>query len=125
MIQKTPEKVPQSSISCNGVAMVETKTPTKELTITNEDENPHFVYDYYYVNKKQLDFRALENILAIEACSDTLLESYRDDETGNYDDDDDDSNDEANWRNDYPDSDPDDFDYSPRRDSYDGGLYIF
>ena len=55
-----------------------------------------------------MDFRALESILAIEACADEYLHSYRDDGgMFNVDEDDSDSNDEDNWRNDYPDSDPD------------------
>ncbi len=66
-----------------------------------------YVYDLYYFNNRDFDFRALENILAIEALKEEYI--YPSDEEAEYREvyeDEDDSNDEDNWRNDYPDEDP-------------------
>ena len=69
-----------------------------------------YVYDIYYMNSPQFDFRNLENILAIEALREDLIveEQGRRDSEDEYGDDED-SNDESNWRNDYPDEDEDIF----------------
>ena len=67
-----------------------------------------YVYDIYYMNSPKFDFRNLENILAIEALREDLVaeEQGRRDSEEEYGEDED-SNDENNWRNDYPDEDDD------------------
>ena len=64
-----------------------------------------YVYDLYYMNSPDFDYRALENMLAIEGRDDVEYVSGVQDYNEVYDDEDD-SNDEDNWRNDYPDEDP-------------------
>ena len=64
-----------------------------------------YVYDLYYMNNPDFDFRALENVLAIEARDEVEYVSDLPQCDDIYDDEDD-SNEEDNWRNDYPDEDP-------------------
>ena len=67
-----------------------------------------YVYDVYYMNKQAFEWSALENIVTVEAFHQDELE-YVDDRANECEevyDDEDDSNDEDNWRNDYPDEDP-------------------
>lgn len=74
-------------------------------TTPNEDQ---YVYDLYYLNRLDLDFGVLENVMNIEAYhNDSEFDQYRDaDNLAEVYEDEDDSNDESNWRNDYPDEDP-------------------
>ena len=78
----------------------------RENVTEEESADENYVYDLYYMNRPDFDFRALENIIAIEAFNEELMyDEYRGGDTEICDDDDD-SNDEDNWRNDYPDEDP-------------------
>ena len=68
---------------------------------------PQYVYDLYYINNPEFDFGAMDRVSSIEAYHHDILSS--DQEREGYEeiyDDEDDSNDEDNWRNDYPDEDP-------------------
>ncbi len=114
------QKSPSSAITCNGVPMqreyVEPASGAAALmaAVAPQPGPSHhplidsdFVYDLYYMNNRDFDFRALENVLAISAFQEDLqFEDYRDADDLEIYDDDDDSNDEGNWRNDYPDEDP-------------------
>ena len=78
--------------------------------IREEVDNPveqDYVYDLYYTNRHDFDFRMLDNILSIEAYNEEYVyDDYRSKVDDEAYDDEDDSNDEGNWRNDYPDEDP-------------------
>ncbi|XP_064611443.1 probable RNA polymerase II nuclear localization protein SLC7A6OS [Liolophura sinensis] len=97
-------------VTCNDMPMIRERVQT-----TREPENAmaashgaDFVYDLYYTNREGFDFQALERILRIEACGEGDLQAELvDDVDEEVYEDDDDSNDEGNWRNDYPDEDPD------------------
>lgn len=85
-----------------------------------------YVYDLYYTNGGNVDFKALENILYIEALHDELeLHNDREEDCDEVYDDDDDSNDESNWRNDYPDEDPRFFENENAEYTYGEGRYCF
>ncbi|XP_074645421.1 putative RNA polymerase II nuclear localization protein SLC7A6OS isoform X2 [Tubulanus polymorphus] len=91
------------TVTCNSVPMVRESTATIETAENQTD----YVYDVYYLNQRQFDFRLLEDVMTIEAYNeDYMFNGYRDDGDLNVYDDEDDSNDEDNWRNDYPDEDP-------------------
>ena len=99
--QNPPSQPAMSGITLNGQVMVSRPAPSADS---------NFVYDLYYINndRQHYDFRDLENFLSIEAFHDEMTSlSDRQEECGEVYDDDDDSNDEGNWRNDYPDHDPD------------------
>ncbi|XP_067652328.1 probable RNA polymerase II nuclear localization protein SLC7A6OS [Haliotis asinina] len=90
-----------SNITCNAVPMVR-----EAVSRPRESE---YVYDLYYTNSQQLDFRQLQDFLTIQAFGDELVfADNRADEEEFVEvyDDEDDSNDEGNWRNDYPEEDP-------------------
>ncbi len=80
-----------------------------------------YVYDLYYMNNPDFDFRALEHVLAIEARDEAELVPDEA-EPDEYYEDEDDSNDEDNWRNDYPDEDPRFYDHDGA-DSASYGIY--
>ena len=88
-----------NQIFCNGV-------PLEKEVVSERDSDDSYVYDLYYTNSHNFDFRLLENVLTVEA----IRQDYRtaeeeaDGEEGGYEDED--SNDEGNWRNDYPEDDP-------------------
>ncbi|XP_046381006.1 probable RNA polymerase II nuclear localization protein SLC7A6OS [Haliotis rufescens] len=90
-----------SNITCNSVPMIR-----EAVARPSESE---YVYDLYYTNSQQFDFRQLQDFLTIQAFGDELVfaDSRADEEefVEVYDDEDD-SNDEGNWRNDYPEEDP-------------------
>ncbi|XP_046572396.1 probable RNA polymerase II nuclear localization protein SLC7A6OS [Haliotis rubra] len=90
-----------SNITCNSVPMVR--------EAVGRQRESEYVYDLYYTNSQQLDFRQLQDFLTIQAFGDELVfADNRADEEEFVEvyDDEDDSNDEGNWRNDYPEEDP-------------------
>ena len=102
-----------SGITLNGESLFSEQVPAAAES--------GYVYDLYFINNDSLryDFRDLENILSIEAQHDDLVyENDRQEDCNNVYDDDDDSNDEGNWRNDYPDEDPDRTDEEQRELGY-------
>ncbi|OWF41835.1 probable RNA polymerase II nuclear localization protein SLC7A6OS [Mizuhopecten yessoensis] len=91
-----------SGITCNAVPLVQERVPQ---STASQDED--YVYDLYFTNNRDFSFKLLENALTIEAFGSDFVHDYmphREDEEV-YEDEDD-SNDEDNWRNDYPDEDP-------------------
>ncbi|GFN80020.1 solute carrier family 7, member 6 opposite strand [Plakobranchus ocellatus] len=102
-----------SGISVNGKPMLCRKAEP-ELT-----DDSQFVYDLYYTHSSLADLD-LQAALTVEVLCGTALvpENDEDGEEGRFvHEDSDDSNDENNWRNDYPDEDPhffenEDYDYS-------------
>ena len=83
---------------CNGV-------PLEKELISERGSDDQYVYDLYYTNSRDFDFRLLENVLTVEAFGrDAVRNTDDDDDYGDYEDED--SNDEGNWRNDYPEEDP-------------------
>ena len=111
----------RSEITCNGVSLVREKVSTD----SKEDEE-NYVYDIYYVNSGRFDFRELENDLTVEALfqDQMVYDEYRASECTEVYDDDDDSNDEDNWRNDYPDEDPRFFENEDIEYQYGDGEFI-
>ena len=98
---KQPKHNNESTITCNDVPLEREVRPP---AAPGEDQ---YVYDLYYMNKRDVDLRLMENLLAIEAYQDEVhFDRFRNPEEQEVYDDEDDSNDESNWRNDYPDEDP-------------------
>ncbi|KAL8589322.1 hypothetical protein ACOMHN_052325 [Nucella lapillus] len=91
-----------SGITLNGQPLI--SRPTFSTAESN------YVYDLYYTHQSDpsYTFRDIENILSIEALHNTMLtDADRMQECEEVYDDEDNSNDEDNWRNQYPDRDPD------------------
>ncbi|WAR13323.1 hypothetical protein MAR_027503 [Mya arenaria] len=96
------EGVSSDQITCNSEPMVREMVTERGL---NDEE---YVYDIYYTNSRDFDFRTLERDLTFEAFNEELMhegDSDFEEEQFVYGDDED-ENDEGNWRNDYPDEDP-------------------
>ncbi|KAL3859995.1 hypothetical protein ACJMK2_010172 [Sinanodonta woodiana] len=92
-----------SEITCNAVPMIREKVQPGGGSRGEEE----YVYDLYFTNIHDFDFRFLENNLIVEALQqEQELVNDDDHDFEEVYDDDDDSNDESNWRNDYPDEDP-------------------
>lgn len=93
----------------------------KKSIIPVEEESDDYVYDLYYTHT-QLSQQHLEAVLKVEAmCNELLNLDQRlsdDDEVGDLDED---SNDESNWRNDYPDEDPGFFENEGQDYDYEDG----
>ncbi|XP_053401328.1 probable RNA polymerase II nuclear localization protein SLC7A6OS [Mercenaria mercenaria] len=88
-------------ITCNS-------EPMEREVVSERPEDDDYVYDIYYTNSRQFDFRMFERDLTFEAYNGGLV--FDRDVDDNNDDfvyeDEEDENAESNWRNDYPDEDP-------------------
>ncbi|XP_046860464.1 probable RNA polymerase II nuclear localization protein SLC7A6OS [Xenia sp. Carnegie-2017] len=95
------EDIDPNAILCNSVKMIREKLKITEGAKSNLDIlEGDYVYDVYCADD---NFGVLSEILDIVHLNENeLVNELSDDETNIYDDDDD-SNDESNWRNDYPD----------------------
>ena len=103
---------------CNGV-------PLEKEVISERDSDESYVYDLYYTNSRDFDFRLLENDLTVEAFGQDYRTAEEDElGVGGGGEEDEDSNDEGNWRNDYPDDDPGFID-NHDLGYYENGMYIF
>ena len=79
----------------------------EKLVIDDKDREADYVYDLYYIEEGQLDLSG--ELSGGSPEQELLLEhfvSQEEEEDETYEDDSD-SNDEANWRNDYPEDEPD------------------
>lgn len=88
-------------ITCNS-------EPMEKEIVSERTNDGDYVYDIYYTNSQQFDFRLFERDLTFQAFGgDLMFDRDTDDveEEFVYGDDDD-ENDESNWRNDYPEEDP-------------------
>ncbi|KAL4234125.1 hypothetical protein ACF0H5_005778 [Mactra antiquata] len=89
-------------ITCNSEVM--------EREIVSERADDDYVYDIYYTNSREFDFRLFERDLTFEAFNnDFMMPRGGNDDIDDdfvYNDDNDDENAESNWRNDYPEEDP-------------------
>jgi len=64
-----------STITCNNIPLVRDivaplcGTPSLAVPeeVSTSDEMDHYVYDVYYMNDSHFDFKALENVLAVES----------------------------------------------------------
>ncbi|CAD5116945.1 DgyrCDS5784 [Dimorphilus gyrociliatus] len=91
------KKETEEKLGCNGEEMIRTQSDLE------------YVYDVYYYNKGDFGDPRIDEILDIRPVfNDVILNQYRcgDDSDDQAYEDDDDSNDEGNYRNDYPDEDP-------------------
>ncbi|CAH1779594.1 unnamed protein product, partial [Owenia fusiformis] len=103
--QRKESKLQPEVLTCNGVPMIREKVQPQAEPSLAEDEN--YVYDLYYSNSRNLDIASFQNISMVEAFREELIyDEYRDNDEEVYEDEDD-ENEEGNWRNDYPDEDPD------------------
>ncbi len=67
--------MPESeTVLCNGVPMIRERVvgppaphASSAINSATDGSDVDFVYDLYYMNNAKFDFRALENILSIEA----------------------------------------------------------
>ncbi|XP_014781299.2 probable RNA polymerase II nuclear localization protein SLC7A6OS [Octopus bimaculoides] len=84
-------------VTCNSVPMEREKV--------HHNTNGEYVYDLYYTNRSGFDYRWLESTSSIELYEQILMDDRLSD-SDEYVEEDSDSNDENNWRNDYPDEDP-------------------
>ncbi|KAK3086549.1 hypothetical protein FSP39_020095 [Pinctada imbricata] len=89
-----------TGITCNSVPMV------REVVSNAGQEE--YVYDLYYTNNSDLHLRLLESSLSLDVLDFNThqLDNGVDDDDDEVYDDEDDENEESNWRNDYPDEDP-------------------
>lgn len=102
-------------VTCNGVEMIREKSsPSSKKQIEYDTKTNEYVYDIYYARNMDihLDLLYPNNFEIKSGVYDEkieLLDENGEDEAGEdpYEDDED-SNDEGNWRNDYPDEDDDD-----------------
>jgi len=100
----------QEKISCNGVEMIREYVSSKKC-----EEDYNYVYDLYYTmpDEKEangdMDFNdsLLDELISIQPFNSGDM-TYGYDEYRQDPSDDEDSNDEGNWKNEYPDSDEDD-----------------
>ena len=53
------------------------RIPVASSSAAEAEKQEDYVYDLYYLNKRDFDFRMLENILAIEAYSNDFVHDYR------------------------------------------------
>jgi hypothetical protein len=101
-----------SKISCNGIEMIREKVASSSSVSMIKDEE-QFVYDIYFTKNLDLHLNLLySNNYEIKSSSYDDVELVDEKNPENEDDkdyvaneDDEDSNDEGNWRNDYPDED--------------------
>jgi len=106
----------QERISCNGVEMIREYVSSKK----SEDEYG-YVYDLYYTDQQggDLDFSdsLLDELISIQPYNSGdmtfMYDQYRDDPILEEEED---SNDEGNWKNEYPDSDDDETSKNSYRD---------
>ncbi|XP_033753973.1 probable RNA polymerase II nuclear localization protein SLC7A6OS [Pecten maximus] len=111
------ESQSSSGITCNSVPLVREQVPQ------TQDED--YVYDLYFTNNRDFSFKLLESALTIEAFGDDLVyEDMPHQEEEHVYEEEDDSNDEDNWRNDYPDEDPHFLDNQLETDFFYGGDVI-
>lgn len=123
-VTSTPAVTKNERLTCNGVEMIREKcdinsTPAKKTrdTAVNQIEfdskTNEYVYDIYYTKNMDIHLDLLyPNNFEIKSASlddriELLDDNYVDDPEDHFEDDED-SNDEGNWRNDYPDEDEDD-----------------
>ncbi|KAL5021191.1 hypothetical protein ScPMuIL_000346 [Solemya velum] len=101
-MKEVTEKAAQdtSQITCNSVQMV------REKSCSTHSAELDYVYDLYYTNSHDFNFRLIEDMLTVEAFSDEFLYDNGASSDEEYLEGSDDSNSESNWRNDYPDEDP-------------------
>ena len=68
-------------ITCNGVAMVRETVSDRPLhpMLATPDDDDNYVYDLYYMNDTKFDFKALENILAVESLGWVAVDQFDDD----------------------------------------------
>lgn len=97
------EDIDPNAILCNSVKMIREKLKIDEGPKNNLDilEND-YVYDVYCAED---NYGALSEVLDIVHLNESQLVTEASDEELDLYEDDDDSNDESNWRNDYPDED--------------------
>lgn len=110
-------EVKSSGIVCNGTEMLriphDLHPQSRSDQVTESSISPsEYVYDYYYSSgMSNADFLSLENWLGVEPFQDStteeILDNAEQDEDSDRCEDYDDSNDEANWRNDYPEEEED------------------
>ncbi|XP_069113761.1 probable RNA polymerase II nuclear localization protein SLC7A6OS [Argopecten irradians] len=111
------ESQSSSGITCNSVPLV------REQVLQPADEE--YVYDLYFTNNRDFNFKLLESALTIEAYGDDFVyDDVPHPEDEHVYEDEDDSNDEDNWRNDYPDEDPHFLDNQLETDFFYGGDVI-
>ncbi|XP_033113116.1 probable RNA polymerase II nuclear localization protein SLC7A6OS [Anneissia japonica] len=96
-------------VMCNNVRMLREK-----LTISDGDthrrDTDEYVYDLYYAESSDFDFASEHVVLGLDPYNLSQPVVTEEEEDAGYgQDDDEDSNDENNWKNDYPDEDPDYF----------------
>ncbi|XP_072169743.1 probable RNA polymerase II nuclear localization protein SLC7A6OS [Diadema setosum] len=88
------------AITCNSVQMI------REKLVIDDSADNEYVYDLYYADDNQLDFGQTV-VTGMQLEDEELVHDFFEEDSHEVYDDEDDSNDENNWRNDYPDEDPD------------------
>ncbi|XP_027048481.1 probable RNA polymerase II nuclear localization protein SLC7A6OS [Pocillopora damicornis] len=105
--RKAQQAADVNAILCNSVKMIREKLAvtddsSKERTEQKKSESNGYVYDFYYANDNLGQLGDIVEVLPFDA---DLVHESLDEDFGEIYDDEDDSNDEGNWRNDYPDED--------------------
>lgn len=93
-----------NAILCNSVKMIREKLTVSDESKTDQNkvEKEGYVYDFYYPSD---NYGRLGDIVEVLPFDSELVHETLQEDFGEIYDDDDDSNDEGNWRNDYPDED--------------------
>ncbi|KAK2560346.1 putative RNA polymerase II nuclear localization protein SLC7A6OS [Acropora cervicornis] len=107
-----------NAILCNNVKMFREKLTLSEDPKTEQKNNSQregYVYDFYYPSDNYGRLGEIVEVVSFDY--EVVNESLRDD-FGHIYDDEDDSNEEGNWRNDYPDEEEDLSDSSQERRFY-------
>ncbi len=89
-------------ILCNSVQMVREK-----LVIDDKSPETDYVYDLYYIEEGPVDLNAATIGMHNGPDQELIYEHFVEQEQYETYEDDSDSNDEGNWRNDYPEDEPD------------------
>ena len=89
-------------ILCNSVQMIREK-----LVIDDKSPETDYVYDLYYIEEGPVDLNAATIGMHTGPDQELIYEHFVEQEQFEMYEDDSDSNEEGNWRNDYPEDEPD------------------
>ncbi|XP_078345099.1 putative RNA polymerase II nuclear localization protein SLC7A6OS isoform X2 [Oculina patagonica] len=104
LARKAKQTEDVNAILCNSVKMIREKLTVSEEPKTDQKKSDKegYVYDFYYPSD---NFGRLGDIVEVLPFDSDLVHETLEGDFGEIYDDEDDSNDEGNWRNDYPDED--------------------
>jgi len=104
LARKAKQTEDTNAILCNSVKMIREKLTVSDGPRTEQikSDKEGYVYDFYYPSD---NYGRLGDIVEVLPFDSDLVHETLEGDFGELYDDEDDSNDEGNWRNDYPDED--------------------